>query len=442
MLGSRRRLCVFRLFLSIPFLLQACDSADSPAGPVPSGSAPLVEFDAPFGDPPLVGTLHINALPTTRGWRYRVEFPGASVREGPVDGVVAIPYDLESVGSHRVRIELIGPGDPVVFEKRLIVTDPASDFEVLDLVPLEEIWPDAFGISAEGIVLDPYGIYLYVANYHTGEVVRVDASDLEPSVEARFQLGPGVEGLALTPSSMRLLGIHKHDRLSVAWLPDPALSWELPGLQGFFVRVVDESHALVGGPSLAIVDLDARAIEQQATGFNPGHFVLDRSHARVAVSNLSDGTIDILGFPSLEEIRSIPLDGLHPTHVALDPGQEHVYVLARDEGGQGWFLVLDPTTGARISTVSVGPVLCGGYCVANPVATFGGGRYVAFEQSSSVLVVDTDTDQPRYRFGSPDPGVASGPAGVAALPDSDVLYVLGGPYAALTKIRLRGPAGP
>jgi DNA-binding beta-propeller fold protein YncE len=441
MFNVRRRSSLILTLFVVPAVLPACDSGESPASPIPSGPAPSVEFSAPFGEPPLTGNIQISPLSTTQRWRYRVEFPGAIVREGPIESAVTIPYNLEAVGSHRFRVELIGPGEPVVFEKRLIVTDPASDFEVLDLVPVEEIWPDAASLSPEGIVLDPYGIYLYVANYHTGEVVRVDAGNLEPSVEGRFHLGPGVEGLALTPSSMRLLGIHKHDRLSVAWLPDPVLSWELSGLEGSFVRVIDESHALVGGVPLAIVNLDQRTIEQESTVFQPGHFVIDRSRGRVIASNLSDGTIDILGFPSLAGIRSIPLDGLHPTHVALHPHEDKVYALTRDAGGQGWLLVLDPMTGTRLAATPVGPVACGGYCVANPVAEFGGGRYVAFEQSSSVLVVDTDSDELRYRFGTPLLDVVGGPAGVAALPDSDVLYVLGGPYAALTKIRLRGPAG-
>ncbi len=439
MLDLRRRFGVVLTLFLVSAIPLGCDSGGSPAGPVPTGPAPFVEFDTLFGEPPLAGNLHISPFSTTQGWRYRVEFPGQVVHEGRIENAVSIPYQLETVGSHRFRVELIGPGEPVIFEKRLIVTDPASDFEVLDLLPIEEIWPDATALSPEGIVLDPYGVYLYVSNYVTGEVVRVDAGNLEPSVESRFQLGPGVEGLALTPSSMRLLGIHKHDRLSVAWLPDPALSWELSGIEGFFVQVFDESHALVGGRPLAIVNLDQRVIEHESSAFHPGHFVIDRVHGRVVVSNLSNGSVDILGFPSLEEIRSIPLDGLHPTHVALDPHEEKVFALAKDEGGQGWLLVLDPATGTRLSTIALGPVVCGGYCVANPVATFGGGRYIAFEQSSSVLVVDTDSDQPAYRFGSPAVGVVGGPAGVAALPDSDVLYVLGGPYAALTKIRLRGP---
>jgi hypothetical protein len=65
---------------------------------------------------------------------------------------------------------------------------------------------------------------------------------------------------------------------------------------------------------------------------------------------------------------------------------------------------------------------------------------VAFELGGTVSVVDTAIDHPRYRF---DPGSLAfgGPSGVAAHPESDILYVLGGntPTWRLYKIRLRNP---
>lgn len=423
--------------------LVACDSSRSPIAPDASGPAPLVEFDVTFGEPPLIGSLRLTPYPTTLGWRYRVDpdAPGEDAQEGILEGPVSIPYRYESLGSHRVRVELTGPDGPVLIEKRLVVVDPASDFEVLDLLPVEEIWPDASTLNPEGIFLEAWGQALYVANYGTGEVVRVDAQtfDLVPDYGAR--LSPSVEGLAITPSGTRLLAAHKYSLLSVAWLPDPALTWVKEGVGESFVGVIDESHALVSGFPLVIVNLDQRAIEHEAGAFRAGHFAIDRSRGQVFVADRTNHSIHVLVLPTLAGIRTLQLDDFHPTQVALDSDDDKVYVMARDDGGQGWFLVLDAVDGTRLATLSIGSGACSGYCVANPVATFGGGRYVAFEQSSSVLVVDTDTDRPRYRFGSPPVGVAGGPAGVAALPDSDLLYVLGGPYEALTKIRLRGAAG-
>ena len=417
--------------------LFACDTS-GPTVPPPSGPAPAVEFDARFGDPPLAGSLHLTPSPKTLGWRYRVEgiASGGGVHAGALDGPVSIPYRFESLGSHRIRVELTGPEGVVEVEKRLVVTDPASDFVVLDLLPVEEIWPDESALSPEGIAIDHYGVYLYVGNYTTGEVVQVDAWSLEPLAERRYQLLPGVEGLALTPSSQRLLAIHKHDFFSVASTDDRSIVWQQVGLQGHFVGVLDESHALVSGYVLTSVNLASQMIEHRADAFHARHFAIDRSRGRVAVSNLSGKSLDLLALPALETIRSIPLGPLWPQQVAFDPHENKVYVVAFD-GEETTFLVLDPSTGARLASIPLGPGACSGYCAANPVATFGSGRYVAFEQPGSVLVVDTELDQPRHRFGVPPVGVRAGPAGVAAQPDSDILYVLGGPYDALTKIRLR-----
>jgi DNA-binding beta-propeller fold protein YncE len=417
----------------------ACESNAPPSGPAPSGTAPFVEFTVAFGEPPLVGEVRVSPYPDTIGWRYRVEIPGADAIEGIAEGTVSIPYRMESLGSHRVRVELIGPHQPVVIEKRLVVTDPDSDFEVLDLLPVEEIWPGSSSLSPEGIVTDFYGFDLYVANYSTGEIVRVDAATFEPHSEPRFRLAPGVEGLALTPSGQRLLAIHKHDLFSMISIPDASIVWVETGQGGSYVEVLDESHALVSGFPLRSLNLLERRIEHQAAPFNAGHFAVDRTRGRVAVSNRSDDSVELLDFLSLSSIRLIPLAPLHPTEVAFDPDEDKLYVVARDDAGEGWFLVVDPSSGARLATIAIGAGSCSGYCAANPVATFAEGRYVAFEQSSSVLVVDTDLDQPGYRFGSAPDGVVGGPAGVAAARDSDVLFVLGGPYDALTKIRLRNP---
>jgi outer membrane protein assembly factor BamB len=113
-----------------------------------------------------------------------------------------------------------------------------------------------------------------------------------------------------------------------------------------------------------------------------------------------------------------------------------MYVFGRDDSGVR-FLALDPSTGEVITSMSLGGSGCGIFCVANPVVTFASGRYIAFELGGAVIVVDTALDLPRYRFdlGGDD---YDEPSGVAAHPDSDILYVLG-PAGSLFKIRLRSP---
>ncbi|HUF90046.1 MAG TPA: hypothetical protein VMR66_08700 [Gemmatimonadota bacterium] len=438
MTPSRRRSVVASALAVAAAISAGCDSSSSPAAPTASGLAPHVEFDVSFGEAPLTGTLRLTPFQNSVGWRYRVEGLGEEPVEGAIEDAVSLAYRFESVGSHRVRVEVIGDDDPVVVEKRLVVTDPDSDFEVLGLLPVEEIWSGGGATLPEGIVLDAREVYLYVADYPRGEVVEIDAGTMEPSnVERRFHLLAGAEGLDLTPSGQLLLAAHKQSMFSATWLRGDAPGWQTEGIGEHYVEVLDESHALVSGLPLVLVNLDRREVEHEAASFHARHFAVDRQRGRVAVANLSDGAIEILELPSLEALRTIPLDPFHSALVAFDPHEDKAYAVAEDEAGLAWFLVFNPTTGARLSTTPLGTPGCSGFCAANPVTTFGEGRFVAFEQPSSVLVVDTALDQPRYRFGTPPIGVIGGPAGVAAQRGSDLLYVLGGPYEALTKIRLR-----
>jgi hypothetical protein len=96
-------------------------------------------------------------------------------------------------------------------------------------------------------------------------------------------------------------------------------------------------------------------------------------------------------------------------------------------------LIVDATTGAIAASFGVEAPVCG-WCVANPVTTFGNGRYIAFERWSSVLVVDTQINRPRFLFGGP-PVHGFQPAGVAANEESFDLYVLGGPDYSVYRLR-------
>jgi hypothetical protein len=103
------------------------------------------------------------------------------------------------------------------------------------------------------------------------------------------------------------------------------------------------------------------------------------------------------------------------------------------------FLALDPTTGDVITSLFVPGIGCGIFCAANPIVTFASGRFMAFELGGEVMVVDTALDLPRYQFGLGGTGYDyDEPSGVAAHPDSDILYVLG-PAGRLFKLRLRNP---
>jgi DNA-binding beta-propeller fold protein YncE len=209
---------------------------------------------------------------------------------------------------------------------------------------------------------------------------------------------------------------------------------------------MDESHALIGGNGiLGRVNVDTREFERAPLSGGAGHFSVFPGGDRI-VSVVYDppsgvierSSLEILSLPSLDPIRSIPLEELpDATHVAVDPSGDVMYAFGR--GNSVRFLAIDPATGEVITSMSVDGSGCITYCVANPVVTFASGRYIAFEQGGAVIVVDTALDLPRYRFDPEGLGYDyDGPSGVAAHPDSDILYVLG-PTGRLLKVRLRNP---
>jgi DNA-binding beta-propeller fold protein YncE len=380
-------------------------------------------------------------------WRYRIETipAGTLEREGPVEGLVAIPYRFDVPGVHFVRVELAGPEGDVVVQKAIVVIDPESDFEILAQRPIDEIWPVGENESPEGIVMDPSGQWLYAAQYRSGELVRIDPQTLE--VVGRVVLGPQLEGLAVDPTGDRLFGIHKNAGLSVVDLAS-LTSVHLDDASGYYIKVVDASQALFGGNALlGRVNLDTRETHWESLA--AGHFSVfpdgDRFVSFVYSSSSSgvpeSGSLEIFSLPGLAPLLSIPLENLvDAVHVAVDPTGDLIYALGQTDS-EVRFLTFDATTGEAITSMSVAGSRCGIYCVANPVVKFASGRYIAFERGGAVMVVDTGPDLPRYRF---NPGgydelyALTPPAGVAAHPDSDVLYVLG-PAGRLFKIRVRNP---
>jgi DNA-binding beta-propeller fold protein YncE len=190
------------------------------------------------------------------------------------------------------------------------------------------------------------------------------------------------------------------------------------------------------------VNVDTGEIERAPLSGGGGHFSIFPDGSRVVsvVYPVFGGpdhySLEILSLPSLALIRSIPLEEISdPYHVAVDPSGDVIFVFGGGDRGVH-FLAIDPETGEVIRSTVVGGSGCSGFCVANPVVTFASGRFSAFELGGAVAVVDTALDLPRYLF---DPGgYGFEPSGVAAHPDSDILYVLG-PAGRLFKLRLRNP---
>lgn len=425
------------LLSSMASVIVAGCADDTLTAPDPVGPAPVVQLDAEFGESPLRGTLRIVPGPETSGWRYRIAaiHPDSKSLAGDVNDDITVRYRFVEPGVHVIRVELLGPGNPVVVENPVVVIEPDSDFEILAQRPVEEIWPGAVAIYPEGIVVDPQGQWLYAANYWTGELVRLDASTLE--VTARLQLFPTVEGLAITPSGERLFAIHKRSGMSVVELSSFTGTWQEIS-QGHFIEALDETRALISSGELEIANVDEGSIEHESTDVSYSHFSLFPGRDLLAVAPNGPPALAILAIPSLAGVRSIPLpdDISWVQQVAVDPEGDHVYALVNDQESSR-VLTVDLNAEEVVSDLTVYPnTLC--WCAANPVVTFGSGRYVAFEKGGAVVVVDTELGIPRYLFQPGDPRFW-GPSGVAAVYESDVLYVLGGNTSQhLYKVRLRG----
>lgn len=434
-------------FCLLALLLPACDS-NGPSAPSPSGPVPSVLVDVDLGEATVAGTLRIVPGPATVGWRYRIDAipPAIEGREGLVEGIVAIPYRFDAPGTRSIWVELTGPDGPIVIRKSITVVDPQSDFEVLAGRSVNEIWltddPYWGDLYPEGIVMDPAGRWLYAANYRTGELVRIDPTTL--AAVDRIRLGPQIEGLTVTPSGGRLFAIHKGAGLSVVDLASLTAT-RLEGFGGHFIQAVDDSHALIGGYGLERVNVDTRETDRASLPRGGWHFSVFPDGARVVSivwprqGDLEGPSLEIFSLPDLDPIHSIPLGELSfHQRVAVDPSGNLVYAVG-SEGMEVRFLAIDPTTGNVATSIPVNGRACNGYCVANPVVSFASGRLVAFELNGMVVVVDTALDLPRFRF---DPELSFGgdpsPAGVAAHPESDILYVLGA-AGRLFKIRLRNP---
>jgi DNA-binding beta-propeller fold protein YncE len=433
--------------LLLIFTLFVVTCSEGPSGTSgPSGPTPAVLVDHEFGEPPVEGTLRVVPGPGTEGWRYRIDAipPESQVREGSLEGVIAIPYRFDTPGVHVIRVELLGPEGSQVVEKPIVVVDPESDFEILAQRPVEEIWPDAATIYPEGIVLDPAGRWLYAANYWTGELVRIDPATL--GVVDRLQLTPQLEGLTVTPSGDRLFGVHKGIGLSVVDLASFTGTFTSIA-EGHFIHALNETDALVSGSELQVVDIEREAVEHRIRSLSIGapYFAVFPGKQRIAATlNRFEEhpSLVIFSLPSLASIRTIPLSGVSwANQVAVGPQGDRIYVIGEGEDGRRFFLV-DANTGEVLNSITLTTSRCT-WCAANPVVGFASGRYVAFEQNGSVVIVDTELDLPRFLF-QPGGPVLGGPAGVAAHPTSEILFVLGGNASPLQlyKIRLQDPVSP
>jgi hypothetical protein len=433
--------------LLFPITCAACDTRETGVvTPAPEGPAPVVSIDLAFGKAPVRGFLRIVPPPGSKSWKWRIEElggdPGGLV--GIVDRPVAVPYEYEDPGAHEILVQLTGPEGTRVVKEWVVVDDPTG-YQVIVSRPIEEILGNG---SPEGIAVNPDGFSIYVSDFRDGEIAQLDSRTF--ATLKTVNVTPSAEGLDITPSGSRLLVAHKNGHVTVLRLPELVIETELDRMAGFFIEALDESTFLSAGQiPLVLVDwMDGRTLAQ--TDRDAWHFAVSSDGARAAALELPDfagpglpntrpPSLWIHALPSLSVIEHIVFDELFDAdQIAWDPDGIHLYVLGENLERESQMLIVDSATGAITSSFGVEVPVCG-WCVANPVTSFGNGRYIAFERWSSVLVVDTEIDRPRYLFGGP-PIHGFQPAGVAATEGSYELYVLGGPDRSVYRLHFVEPA--
>lgn len=389
-------------------------SDDSAVGPaVPAGVAPAVELTVGFDDPPLEGILFLRPDASTRNWRYTIDFgdDGKVDHEGVIRDEIGFRYRFEGPGVHRIAVVLEGTASPIRIERRVVVNDPAGT-EIL----AERALPRSENSIFEGIALDRAGRFLYVGDFWDDLLYQVDAQSLDVQ-EGPLELEDGPEGLSVAPGDSLLYVLHKRFHLSVVAIPMFEVRRVFGSLGGFFIRLIDETHALLSGSGLAIqlVNVDDGAVE--ATGAGQWHFAVAPDGQRIAVLDRIDGvSVRLLALPALNELATYPIPDLGGVDaVAYDPDGSRLYVMGRDQGGVR-FVLLDALNGEILESLPLVSAGCSIFCAANPVTVFANGRFVAFEQIDGVIIVDTSIDLPRFK--------AKAAGSVAANPERDAFYVL------------------
>jgi DNA-binding beta-propeller fold protein YncE len=275
----------------------------------------------------------------------------------------------------------------------------------------------------------PVGGHVYAGDFSQGALHQVSATDLTTERPA-LDLEYGPEGLAVSRSEGRLFIIHKYEYLNVVSIPEMELVRSMEPFYGYFIRLVGEDHALIGGQfgDIQLVNRETGEVLRSSPG--SWHFDVSPSEDRVAVLHYRDSfEIRLLSLPELTELTVLPLDGVpFADAVAFDPDGSRLYVIGEDSLGER-FLAIDLASGDVVRDLRLEGGGCSFYCAANPVAVSSSGRYVFFEQhQSGVLVVDTELDMPLYR--APVTG------SVAAAPADDIFYVLR-PDGLLSKVAVR-----
>ena len=424
-----------RLLLLVA-LATACNwSGSKPTEPplfptVPSGPRPVISMSLAFGESPLEGELRLSPSSETANWLYAVDVDedGAADHSGTLTREVGFGYRFSTPGVHGVRVSLTGPGGIETITVPAIV----NDLTAIRVLAQRAFTGGAANAIFEGITTNRAGTSLYVGDFFNSTIYRLDPGDLRPLApplvlpridDDRGFVAGGPEGLAVTPSDTLLLVAHKLFGLSVVAIPtlEPRRSLRMAG--EYFIHAVDDADALsTARGGLDLIDTNTGGTVRSLAVPNTWHFAVSFASQVVAALNSSGpAAVHLANLVDLQQIARVELPGaIEADVVAFDPAGDRLYVMGRDGQGSRFYLVDVPSRTVLLN-LPLGLGACGAFCVANPVATSRGGRFVAMEQGGGVYFIDTTLDLPRYYVGT---RMSNRGLSVAASPTEEAFYLL------------------
>lgn len=372
--------------------------SSDPSGPLPPafqpvGSAPTASVTQTIGPPPLEGQLRLTPPPGGAGWRFEIDLTG----DGSPDhmGLVNVPlvfdYRFESPGTFALRVVLTGPEGREIHEWPVAVAD-ASRVRVVARTLLLEHDRTSLG----GIATDRAGQSVFVSEYFSGTLWRLDAQTLVPLDLLRLDSGiTSLNGLSVTPSDSFLFAIHGSDVIDVISLT----RWELvssgDGFSGgSHVFALNDSLAYASGdfPLVTLLNVYTAEHRSQLPWARPyQHFdVSPRGDLFAAVSwGEKPPVIVVADQEALTPRRNIAVPKFVNT-LAFDPSGERLFASVyreQENGGFSYHLVMiDPYSGAVLRDMWGDTGMGLSNCEGNPTARSANGRWIVFACRGAVIL--------------------------------------------------------
>jgi len=403
-------------FLVLLAVAVACSDDDGDGGlvepPTPAGSPPSVLATVSLSDAPVEGELVLTPPEDGAVWDFAVDLDGDGAfddAEGEIEAERRVPYRFDAVGIHPIAVRFEHSGTARTEERIVAVNDP--DAFVIE----RRFLFDSDRARPEGIAVTRDDAHLFVGGGFVRKVFRLRTDDLSvvDSVSLRELSTNTLQGLALSPSEVRLFVMNKNGTVTTLSAPElEVLEHLAEGTRSqTFIEAPDERHVIVSGGVDDVVErVDTEAGSITAQQNVPASWDIELSPARDAVAVVTitaffgqPARIQLLSAATLESRWITEISGgLVLTAVAFHPSGDRIYAFGWDDEAF-WLFVVAANDGDVLKRVRVAPH--GGLTLGlegpNPAATTHDGRFVVFPTEKGAYLMDTSLDVPRFRLGDP-----------------------------------------